>query len=141
MHQIFLICFYQLDFNRLYIIVKVISNHVKQSDNNNDNKSNNRQPAAFIFTYCIALASSLPLLAGLLIQSLFINSVAMPVSKYGGGKFTGVRLCLAPAQNFTKIFGQVRLRGLLMFFDIIFIMFISPHCNPLNMLPVRQHTP
>ena len=31
-----------------------------------------------------------------------INSVAMPVSKYGGEKFLGIRLCLAPAQNPTQ---------------------------------------
>ena len=39
---------------------------------------------------------------------------------------------------FTNI-GSVRLKGLLMFRDMIFILFTSPHFIPRNMCPVRQH--
>ena len=34
-----------------------------------------------------------------------ISSATMPVTTYGGGKFLGIRLCLAPAQNPTPKYG------------------------------------
>ena len=61
-----------------------------------------------------------------------ISSVAMPVSKYGEGMLLEIRLQLAPAQNPTQKFGQAWMRGLLMFLDIIFMLFTLPYCNPLK---------
>ena len=64
----------------------------------------------------------------------------MSFSKCGGWKFSGIQLYLAPAQKLTQKLGYVWLRGLLMFFDIIFVLFTSPHCTTLNKCPIKQHT-
>ena len=65
----------------------------------------------------------------------------MLASKYQGGKFLGMSLILKPAQDPTQITGWVRLRELLMYLDIIFMLLTSSHFTPLNMCPVlRLHT-
>ena len=67
------------------------------------NKS--KQLAGYIFASCIALASSSPLFIGWLCGKEPISSIVMAVSKYGGGRFLGIRLCLTPAQDQTEKFG------------------------------------
>ena len=66
-----------------------------------------------------------------------INSVAMPVDEYGGGKFLGIRLCLVPARETKKIFRFARLRRLL-FSDIVVMLFTSPLSTFLNPCPRTQ---
>ena len=76
---------------------------------------------------------------GWLCGTELISSVALPVRKYGGGKFLGIRLCLALAQEPTQKIWVGRQMGLQIFFDIILLLKL-PHCTPLNTYPVRQHT-
>ena len=62
----------------------------------------------------------------------------MLASKYQGGKFLGMSLILKPAQDPTQIIGWARLRELLMYLDIIFMLLTSSHFTPLNMCPVLR---
>ena len=52
-----------------------------------------------------------------------ISSIAARVSKYGGEQFLGKQLSLVPTQDPRQIFRQARLKGLLMFLNIIFMLF------------------
>ena len=52
--------------------------------------------SGYIFACCIALAPSFPLVAGFTVQSL-LAVLLLPVSKYGEGKFLGIRLRLPSA--------------------------------------------
>ena len=58
----------------------------------------------YISLCCIALAPSSLAFIGWLCGTVYINSVAMPVSKYGGGKFLGIWQCLALALDPTEKF-------------------------------------
>ena len=68
--------------------------------------SDSKHLAGYIFTCCLALVPSSPLLAVSAVQSLLAVSLyAVPVSKYRGDKFLEIRLCLAPSQDPTQKIG------------------------------------
>ena len=53
-----------------------------------------------------------------------ISSVSMPVKNYGRGKLLGIQLlCFHKLRILHKLFREVRLRRLLMFLGIIFMLF------------------
>ena len=91
------------------------------------NKS--RQLAAYNINCCIGMVPSSPLLAGFAVEP--IDNVTISVSKSRGGKFLGMAVLSTSSGLDAKIWvGQ--LKGLLMFLEIIFLLFTSTHCTPLN---------
>ena len=83
--------------------------------------------------------SNLRLLAGCLVQSLLVVSLWQLACTEEGS--TWEYDCLAPSQDPGQIFEHVRLRGLQIFLDIIFMLITWSDCTALNMCPVRQHAP
>ena len=91
------------------------------------------------FACCITLMPSFPILADFVVQDLLVVLLCcLVITKVEVLSNTAV---LGTSSGPIQIFGLARLRGLLMFFGIIFMLFTLPNCISLNTCPVKQHTP
>ena len=101
-------------------------------------KNESKQKAGYILACCTAVAPSSPYLAGFVVQSLLAVSLGQLTHTEVGS--WECLLCLAPSQDPTQKLGWTRLRRLLIFLGIIFLLFKSSHCTPLNMCLVGPNT-
>ena len=93
-----------------------------------------KQLTGYIFACYIRLTRSSPSLVGFAVQSLLVVSLCQLASTEEGNSWE-YGCAWDQLKDLTQKFEQTRLRRLLMFLDIIFMLFTSPHCTPSNMCP------